>query len=565
MKLKTLDLFSGAGGLSLGFIQTGCFDIKVAVECDHYAAKTYEANHEGVVLLQEDASKISFKEKIGDRFGEIDVVIGGPPCQGFSNANRQKANLISGNNQLVQHYVRAIEELHPKIFVLENVKTLESKKHFFFVTHANKNEIQRLNMRIKKEKILLCGGGEVVEVIARLVDDINNISKYRMSDIGYGALCTLLKNSRTRESSRSYITKKFKRVQNLLDSWFVHHYEFWSSEWQNFYDCSKSSIERFILNDLDYSAYYKRLKMLVEIERTIERVHELQTNDVSFEIKRLDNNIVAYVDTFTVADYLKHKFKELGYETKKAILNAADFGVPQTRERFIMIGINKEFVGTDEVKLPSPIIPAADYYTVRDAIEDLEQLIPAVNIDAEEVPAMKNGRSRLAVLLGDSNKISNHIMTETREIAQQRFKALGQGENFHSLDCSLKTTYSLPERTQNTIYLRLKYDQPSGTVMNVRKSMWIHPTLDRALSIREAARLQSFPDSFVFYGSKNSRYQQVGNAVPPLLGRAIAETILKQLGIVPINSLADDIGYTMEPNNHLVSSQLALALREKFV
>ena len=87
-------------------------------------------------------------------------------------------------------------------------------------------------------------------------------------------------------------------------------------------------------------------------------------------------------------------------------------------------------------------------------------------------------------------------------------------------------TYTNVERTQNTVYCRLKYEEPSGTVINVRKSMWIHPELDRAVSIREAARLQTFPDSFRFYGPKDSEYQQVGNAVPPMLARIIAKKIL---------------------------------------
>ena len=112
----------------------------------------------------------------------------------------------------------------------------------------------------------------------------------------------------------------------------------------------------------------------------------------------------------------------------------------------------------------------------------------------------------------------------------ERFKALKQGQNFHALDESLKiNTYTNAARTQNTIYLRLNYNEPCGTVVNVRKSMWIHPEEDRAISIREAARLQTFPDSFVFCGTKDQQYQQVGNAVPPIMAKAIAEELINLL------------------------------------
>ncbi len=102
--------------------------------------------------------------------------------------------------------------------------------------------------------------------------------------------------------------------------------------------------------------------------------------------------------------------------------------------------------------------------------------------------------------------------------------------DFHSLPEEQKiNTYTDAKRTHNTIYLKLNYDEPSGTVVNVRKSMWIHPVMDRAISIREAARLQTFPDSFVFCGTKDKQYQQVGNAVPPIMAKAIAETLYQVL------------------------------------
>lgn len=148
---------------------------------------------------------------------------------------------------------------------------------------------------------------------------------------------------------------------------------------------------------------------------------------------------------------------------------------------------------------------------------------------AEDVGIPLEEKADLGVLgksLRNTAVLRNHIITATTDTAMQRFKKIKQGKNFHSLDTALQiNTYSDISRTQNTIYLRLKYDEPSGTVVNVRKSMWIHPTLDRAISIREAARLQTFPDSFVFCGSKDKQYQQVGNAVPPIMAKSIAKKL----------------------------------------
>ena len=128
-----------------------------------------------------------------------------------------------------------------------------------------------------------------------------------------------------------------------------------------------------------------------------------------------------------------------------------------------------------------------------------------------------------------SKGVQNHIIPQTREKALKRFSVLQEGENFHKLSIDLKDNYADPSRTQNSIYLRLDSKKPSGTVVNVRKSMWIHPKLNRAISVREAARLQSFPDKFIFKGPKDAQYQQVGNAVPPLMAKGIAEHLLKYI------------------------------------
>ena len=126
-----VDLFAGAGGLSLGFMQTQKYDIKVAFEKVPHMQDTYRRNHPNVEM-QGDVCAADYDD-IKRRYGDIDVVIGGPPCQGFSNANRQKNTAINQNNMLVKQYLRAILELQPKAFVMENVSMLRSDVHRFFM------------------------------------------------------------------------------------------------------------------------------------------------------------------------------------------------------------------------------------------------------------------------------------------------------------------------------------------------------------------------------------------------------------------------------------------------
>ena len=200
-----------------------------------------------------------------------------------------------------------------------------------------------------------------------------------------------------------------------------------------------------------------------------------------------------------------------------------------------MIGIRKDLCRQEDVTAPKGDVSDESAQTVYDAIADLESVPVSYDKDAASVSLapypfeFNHSRNPVGKRLRDSDWLPNHISTETRETALERFRAIQQGQNFHSLDDSLKSTYTNADRTQNTIYLRLKYDEPSDTVVNVRKSMWIHPVLDRALSVREAARLQSFPDSFEFIGTKDAQYQQVGNAVPPILAEAIARHIIRLL------------------------------------
>ncbi|HJK02581.1 MAG TPA: DNA cytosine methyltransferase, partial [Methanocorpusculum sp.] len=237
----------------------------------------------------------------------------------------------------------------------------------------------------------------------------------------------------------------------------------------------------------------------------------------------------ANIHSFAVYDYFEKILQapENDYVLDKDILCAANYGAPQKRMRFVVIGVKRSI--SSKAALPKSRFDADRYRTVRDAIGDLEDVEPVFDLEDDKDGISiepKEGLNTLAMALRNSHLLRNHLVTKTTDTALERFRALKQGQNFHALDESLKTnTYTDAARTQNTIYLRLSYDEPCGTVVNVRKSMWIHPTLDRAISVREAARLQTFPDSFVFCGSKDKQYQQVGNAVPPIMAKAIAEQL----------------------------------------
>ena len=122
---SVVDLFAGAGGLSYGFLQTGRYRVAAAFELNKNAQKTYIKNHGEKVPMYSDVAA-ALTDETKERLGRVDIVVGGPPCQGFSNANRQKNHVISQNNSLVKKFVQAVLHLNPTAFVMENVSMLQS-------------------------------------------------------------------------------------------------------------------------------------------------------------------------------------------------------------------------------------------------------------------------------------------------------------------------------------------------------------------------------------------------------------------------------------------------------
>ena len=525
---KVVDLFAGAGGLSLGFMQTQKYDIKVAFENSPYMQDTYRLNHPGVEV-QGDVCAADY-DAIKKKYGEIDVVIGGPPCQGFSNANRQKNHAISQNNMLVKQYIRAILELKPKAFVMENVSMLKSDVHRFYMEESDIETVKRCGIPVKSTPLHLLDAEYVFDGALEIVKDQQKIQQYLWPEQHYFELNVIYKAAKNLDKMKSALEKHKKKLcaaaADYAKSFGNNHISRVSAD-------AFQAVLNYYSGVLDASALKSKIEPAIMIQRMLSKAQEIYENHIVVDAYSVEDGIAAVIRSFAVYDYLEKVLQapENDYVLDKGVLCAADYGAPQKRMRFVVIGIKRSI--SPKVALPKGRFDADEYRTVRDAISDLEDVTPVFDLEDDKNGIRierKENLNELASALRNAEVLRNHIVTKTTDIAMERFRALKQGQNFHALDESLKmNTYTDAARTQNTIYLRLNYDEPSGTVVNVRKSMWIHPTLDRAISVREAARLQTFPDSFVFCGSKDKQYQQVGNAVPPIMAKSIAKKLAKIL------------------------------------
>lgn len=217
-----------------------------------------------------------------------------------------------------------------------------------------------------------------------------------------------------------------------------------------------------------------------------------------------------------------------GYQVDMKVLKAEEFGVPQERRRIFFIATR---TGAPIV-FPQPThgIGLKPFVTVWDAISDL--------------PVLKNGdvgeslryaktpqNAYQAILRGDRQYVTNHSASRLAAINEERMRHIPPGGSWRDIPRELLPAGMLKaKRSDHT----KRYGRPRKTDLactiltkcDVHWGAYIHPTQDRALTVREAARLQAFPDFFEFQGSRTEQYVQVGNAVPPLLGRRVAESLL---------------------------------------
>ncbi len=212
-------------------------------------------------------------------------------------------------------------------------------------------------------------------------------------------------------------------------------------------------------------------------------------------------------------------FKNLGYTTSFFILNSADFGVPQKRNRLFIVA------SLHGIELEKPVALVNKHVTVKEAISDLPDISNGNTLDS--MPYVASARYKYAKKLRNGSKAcTNNLVTNNAKHIVERYGHIPQGGNWESIPKRLMKNYTDAARCHTGIYRRLSDNEPSVVIGNYRKNMLIHPWEDRGLSVREAARLQSIPDSITFFGSIGFQQQQVGNLVPPLLAKSVFDTII---------------------------------------
>lgn len=326
-----IDLFSGAGGLMRGFIDAG-FSPLFSVEMWAPAIETHKLNYPHVPIWEEDIRKIE-SNKLALYNNVVDVIVGGPPCQGFSTIGKRLVK--DPRNELVFEFIRCVDVIRPRMFLMENVRGLLS------------------------------------------------------SD-----------NGKTKKA-------------------------------------------------------------------------------------------------------IEEEFIKIGYSVLSKVICAADYGVPQIRNRVFFIGTRNDL--DIQPKFPIATHTKNSYTTVGDAINDL---------------------------IGKENEVPNHVPMKHNPTVTARISYIKEGEGIPKE--GLPEEVSLGSRSDyknnriknfSHVYKRLSRFRPSTTMVPGHNAFPLHPTENRSLTVREAARIQTFPDDVIFCGTRQNQCIQVGNAVPVLLAKRIAEQI----------------------------------------
>lgn len=231
-----------------------------------------------------------------------------------------------------------------------------------------------------------------------------------------------------------------------------------------------------------------------------------QFNPQAFIIENVPGMATLYKGE--IKDEILKRFRALGYNIEARILVAADYGVPQMRKRLIFMGIRKD-LGTP--CFPTAKFSSENYRTCRDAISDLPPL--SDTLGQEESNYSSDPKTEYQrIMRGSCTILHNHTATNHTKMVKDTIALVPEGGNYKNLPQGAGESRKFHEA-----WTRYNGNKPSRTIDTGHRNHF-HYEYNRVPTVRENARLQSFPDDFIFIGTRTQQYRQVGNAVPPLLG-----------------------------------------------
>lgn len=229
-------------------------------------------------------------------------------------------------------------------------------------------------------------------------------------------------------------------------------------------------------------------------------------------------NVPGLVSLFggQIKESIIEKFTEMGYNICYQIMCAADYGVPQNRRRVVFVGFKD---GTTFEFPPK----STDVVTCEMALSDLPPLIDDLGTDDGVIYYTDPKNSYQRLMRQKSMLVHNHVAAKHSEKVRQIISLVPAGGNYKDLPEEYRDT-----RHFHVAWTRFPDDKPAPTIDTGHRHHF-HYKYDRVPTVRECARIQSFPDDFIFLGNKTQQFRQVGNAVPPLMAQAIAEQLKKYL------------------------------------
>ena len=212
------------------------------------------------------------------------------------------------------------------------------------------------------------------------------------------------------------------------------------------------------------------------------------------------------------------EFGDLGYTINDQVLYAPDYGVPQIRKRLFFVGL----LNGEEFEFPKPVLTPEKYVTCGDAISDLHDFTDDLGAELSEYQSPSKSKYQ-KMMRKNTTQLFNHVGTKHTELVIDVISQVPEGGNHKDLPPGVGDS-----RKFNEAWTRYHRNKPSKTIDTGHRNHF-HYEFNRVPTVRENARLQSFPDDFRFYGNKTQQYKQVGNAVPPLLGYALGKQLKKYI------------------------------------